>query len=106
MSVRVRIAPSPTGFMHIGTLRTALWNYFMARQSGGQFIIRIEDTDQARSVPGAVEGLLGTLQKLGIDHDEGPVLNVDGSLQEVGEYGPYVQSQRLALYKTYAQQLL
>lgn len=106
MIVRTRIAPSPTGFMHIGTLRTALWDYFLAKQHNGQFVIRVEDTDQKRSVEGAVEGLLATLQKLGLDHDEGPVLNADGSLGSKGDRGPYVQSQRLDLYQPYIEQLL
>ncbi|HRH31986.1 MAG TPA: glutamate--tRNA ligase, partial [bacterium] len=106
MSVRTRIAPSPTGYMHIGTLRTVMFDYFMARQSGGQFVVRIEDTDQARLVPGALESLLKTFQKLGIDYDEGPVLQADGSITEVGDYGPYVQSKRLDIYKPYADQLV
>lgn len=106
MSVRTRIAPSPTGYMHIGTLRTVMFDYFMARQSGGQFVVRIEDTDQARLVPGALESLLGTFQKLGIDYDEGPVLQADGSITEVGDYGPYVQSKRLDIYTPYANQLV
>ncbi len=105
MNIRTRIAPSPTGYMHIGTLRTVMFDYFMARQSGGQFVIRIEDTDQARLVPGSVESLIGTFNKLGIDYDEGPVLQADGTLVEKGEYGPYTQSQRLGLYKEYAEQL-
>jgi glutamyl-tRNA synthetase len=106
MSVRTRIAPSPTGYMHIGTLRTALYDYFLARQKGGEFIIRIEDTDQTRFVPGALESLLGTFQKLGIEHDEGPVLASDGSISEKGDVGPYVQSKRLDIYKKYADELL
>ncbi len=92
--------------MHIGNLRTVMFDYFLARQSGGQFIVRIEDTDQARQVPGALEGLLNTFDKLGIDYDEGPVLLPDGSLGERGDYGPYIQSQRLHLYRPYADQLL
>jgi len=104
--MRTRIAPSPTGFMHIGTLRTVLYDYFLARQSGGQFIVRVEDTDQERSVPGSVEGLLANLQTLGLDHDEGPVLCPDGSLSEKGSYGPYFQSKRLNIYKKYADQLI
>ncbi len=103
---RTRIAPSPTGFMHIGTLRTVLYNYFLARQSGGQFIVRIEDTDQEREVAGAREALLRTLNRLGLDYDEGLTLNDDGTLGEKGSYGPYVQSQRLHIYRQYAQQLL
>lgn len=106
MIVRTRIAPSPTGFMHIGTLRTTLYDYFLARQSGGQFIIRIEDTDQKRFVKGALENLLKTMQTFGLEHDEGPVLNADGSIDEKGEYGPYTQSKRLHIYKKYADDLV
>lgn len=104
--MRTRLAPSPTGFMHIGTLRTVLYDYFLARQSGGQFVLRIEDTDQERSVPGAIESLLKTFQTLGLDYDEGLVLNEDGSLGEKGPYGPYIQSKRLDIYRKYADQLL
>ncbi|MBP9709555.1 glutamate--tRNA ligase [Patescibacteria group bacterium] len=92
--------------MHIGTLRTVLYDYFLARQSGGQFVLRIEDTDQERSVPGAIESLLKTFQTLGLDYDEGLVLNQDGSLGEKGPYGPYIQSKRLDIYRTYADQLV
>jgi glutamyl-tRNA synthetase len=102
MTVRTRIAPSPTGFMHIGTLRTVMFDYFLA----GQFVVRIEDTDQARLVPGALESLLATMQKLGIDYDEGPVLNDDGTITEKGEYGPYIQSKRLDIYRPYADKLV
>lgn len=103
---RVRMAPSPTGFMHLGTLRTVLFDYFLARQSGGVFFLRIEDTDQEREVEGAVEGLIRTMNALGIDYDEGPVLNADGTLSEKGDYGPYTQSKRLDLYKKYAADLV
>lgn len=106
MTVRTRIAPSPTGFMHIGTLRTVMYDYFLARQNGGQFILRIEDTDQARFVEGALESLLGTFKKLDLDYDEGPQLNNDGTIAENGEFGPYVQSKRLDIYKPYADQLV
>lgn len=106
MIVRTRMAPSPTGFMHIGTLRTVLWDYYLARQNGGQFIIRIEDTDQERNVPGAVEALLQSMQKMGIDWDEGPILNADGTLGEKGDFGPYTQTHRLEIYTKYADQLL
>ena len=104
--VRTRIAPSPTGYIHIGTLRTALYCYFLAKQHDGQFLIRIEDTDQERLITGAIENLLKTFQDLGIEHDEGPVLHADGSLSEKGDHGPYVQSQRLALYQEYVAALL
>lgn len=106
MSVRTRIAPSPTGFMHIGTLRTALYNYMLARQKGGEFLIRIEDTDRERLVEGAVENLLRTFQAIGIEHDEGPVFDDNGILMDKGEKGPYVQSERLAIYKQFVHQLV
>ena len=102
---RTRIAPSPTGYMHIGTLRTALYCYFLAKQTNGQFIIRIEDTDQERLVEGAVERLLHTFEALHIDHDEGPILE-DDILVDKGSVGPYVQSQRLSIYKPYVDSLL
>lgn len=96
--IRTRFAPSPTGFLHVGGLRTALYDYLYARQNKGVFVLRIEDTDQKRLVPGAVENLIKTLKWAGIDYDEGPF--------KEGPYGPYVQSQRLDLYKKYALQLL
>lgn len=92
--VRVRFAPSPTGPLHIGGARTALFNWLFARHHGGRFILRIEDTDQARYVPGSVELILEGLRWLGLDWDEGPDVG--------GDYGPYVQSQRLALYQEWA----
>lgn len=97
-NVRVRIAPSPTGFVHIGTLRTVLYNYLFARRYEGTFIVRIEDTDQTRFVPGAIEDLLKTLTWAGIEVDEGPQL-IDDAIQEKGEFGPYIQSKRLAIYQ-------
>ena len=97
-AVRVRFAPSPTGFQHIGGIRTALFDWLFARHHGGVFIIRIEDTDVARTVEGAVEDLITSLRWLGIDWDEGPEIG--------GEYGPYYQSQRLALYQKAARQLV
>lgn len=96
--VRVRFAPSPTGFLHIGSLRTALFNYLFARHSNGKNILRIEDTDQTRKVDGAVENLIKVLSSLGIEFDEGPV--------QGGDYGPYFQSQRLEIYKKYCDELL
>ena len=96
--VRVRFAPSPTGYLHVGGLRTALYNYLFAKHVGGKFILRIEDTDQSRKVEGAVENLIETLKWAGIDYDEGP--------DRDGGHGPYVQSQRLELYRTYAQDLI
>lgn len=106
MSIRTRLAPSPTGYVHIGTLRTALFNYFHAKQAGGEFIIRIEDTDRERMVEGSIENLLSVFKTLGIENDEGPVLQDDGSVVEKGDVGPYVQSKRLDLYKNYVQQLI
>ena len=96
--VRTRFAPSPTGFMHLGGLRTALYNYLYARKNGGKFILRIEDTDQERYVEGATEVIYDTLRGCGIDWDEGPDVG--------GDYGPYVQSERKSLYLPYAQQLV
>lgn len=97
-TVRTRFAPSPTGFMHIGNLRTGLYAYLFARKNGGQFILRIEDTDQERKVEGAVEMVYRTLATAGISYDEGP--NKDGG------YGPYVQTERMGLYKQYAEKLV
>src|SRR5919199_1371298 len=96
--VRVRFAPSPTGEPHIGNLRTALFNWLFARHHGGRFILRIEDTDQARLVPGALEAILLALRWLGLDWDEGPEVS--------GPYGPYFQSERLPLYQQAAERLL
>ncbi|MFO8101980.1 MAG: glutamate--tRNA ligase [Dehalococcoidia bacterium] len=96
--VRVRFAPSPTGYPHIGNIRTALFNWLFARHSGGTFILRIEDTDQSRKVEGALEIILNSLKWLGLDWDEGPEVG--------GPCGPYFQSQRLDLYQQYARQLL
>jgi nondiscriminating glutamyl-tRNA synthetase len=96
--VRVRFAPSPTGFVHIGSLRTALYNYLYAKKNNGAFILRIEDTDQNRFVEGAVENLLATMKWAGIEFDE--------SIEEDGGYGPYQQSLRLEIYKKHVQQLV
>jgi glutamyl-tRNA synthetase len=96
--VRVRFAPSPTGRTHLGSGRTALYNYVFARQMGGQLILRIEDTDQKRFVPGATEELMSSLRWLGIDWDEGPDVG--------GPHAPYLQSQRKEIYQQYAKQLL
>ncbi len=98
MSVRVRFAPSPTGPLHIGGVRTALFNYLFAKRNGGTFILRIEDTDQTRFVPGAEAYIIESLKWLGISPTEGQTLG--------GEYGPYRQSERKAIYWPYAQQLV
>lgn len=102
---RTRFAPSPTGMLHIGGARTALWAYLLAKQTGGRFVLRIEDTDQARSVDGGIENIVDTLHALGIDPDEGSVRK-DGVLTEVGDFGPYQQSKRLDIYAKYAHQLI
>ena len=96
--LRTRFAPSPTGYMHIGNLRTALYAYLIAKKAGGKFILRIEDTDQNRNVPEAVAAIYRGLALAGISYDEGP--------DKDGGFGPYVQSERLPIYKTYAQKLL
>ena len=96
--VRTRFAPSPTGFMHVGNLRTALYEYLVAKSQGGKFVLRIEDTDRERLVEGAEDVIYKTLEQVGLAHDEGPDVG--------GEYGPYVQSQRKDLYKPYAEQLV
>jgi len=98
MTVRTRFAPSPTGYMHIGNLRSALYAYLFARKNGGAFLLRIEDTDTGRYVEGAVEVIYDTLRSVGMDWDEGPDIG--------GAYGPYVQSERKALYLPYAEQLI
>ncbi|HLD21153.1 MAG TPA: glutamate--tRNA ligase family protein, partial [Patescibacteria group bacterium] len=77
MNVKTRFSPSPTGFLHIGSLRTALYNYLFAKKHGGTFLVRVEDTDRERLVEGAVESLIRTLETVGITYDEGPIL-VDG----------------------------
>jgi glutamyl-tRNA synthetase len=96
--VRVRYAPSPTGFPHVGNIRTALFNWLFARHTGGKFIVRIEDTDTARTVPGSLEAIMESLRWLGLDWDEGPEVG--------GKYGPYMQSQRLDIYQKIAQNLI
>lgn len=95
---RTRFAPSPTGYMHIGNLRTALYEYLIARSQGGQFILRIEDTDQERFVEGSMDVIYKTLEMTGISYDEGPGVG--------GEYGPYIQSERRGIYLEYAKQLV
>ncbi|MBI2814696.1 MAG: glutamate--tRNA ligase [Opitutae bacterium] len=102
-SVRVRFAPSPTGFFHIGSARTALFNWLYARHTGGTFILRIEDTDQARNSEAYLKLIYDSLTWLGLDWNEGP--NPDG-VGERGDFGPYRQSQRAAIYIKYKQQLL
>src|SRR5436190_4318671 len=96
--VRVRFAPSPTGYLHLGSLRTALFNYLFAKHNNGKLILRIEDTDQLRKVEGTADNLIKILNELGLEYDEGPGIG--------GEFGPYYQSERLDIYKKYAEELL
>lgn len=103
--VRLRFAPSPTGYLHIGGLRTALYNYLFAKANHGKMVLRIEDTDRTRFVEGAIEGLIQSLKWAGIDYDEG-VFMEDGKIVERGDYGPYIQSERLDIYQKYVDQLL
>lgn len=95
---RTRFAPSPTGFLHVGGIRTALFAWLIARQSNGQFVLRIEDTDQVREVAGSAQHIMDSLRALGLNYDEGPDVG--------GPYGPYLQSKRLDLYKEWAQKLV
>ena len=98
MKNRTRFAPSPTGYMHIGNLRTALYEYLIAKSAGGDFILRIEDTDQKRYVEGATDIIFKTLKRVGMNWDEGPDIG--------GEFGPYVQSERRKIYQEYADKLV
>ena len=100
--IRTRFAPSPTGYLHVGGLRTALYSYLFAKKNGGQFLLRIEDTDQERYIEGAIVGLIDTLNAMGITYDEGPLS--DGT--EKGEKGPYTQSLRTDLYRKHAVELI
>jgi nondiscriminating glutamyl-tRNA synthetase len=106
MNVRVRFAPSPTGYVHIGGLRTALYNYLFAAQQNGTYLLRIEDTDRTRLVEGAVENIIEALDWTGIHHNEGPFVDDEGNLKEKGDFGPYIQSNRLEIYQKYIEQLL
>lgn len=103
--VRVRFAPSPTGWLHIGGLRTALYCYLYAKKNQGDFLLRIEDTDQTRLVEGAIENLYEALKWSGIENNEG-VMVIDDKVTEVGECGPYIQSHRLEIYRKYVDQLI
>lgn len=98
MSVRVRFAPSPTGYLHLGSLRSALYNYLFARRNNGKVLLRIEDTDRERLVEDAIEKMIATFKRVSVEFDEGPV--------QGGDHGPYIQSERLELYQTFAKQLV
>lgn len=104
--MRTRFAPSPTGFLHVGALRTALFAWLVAKKTGGTFTLRIEDTDQAREVAGATANIIRTLTLAGIPPDEGVMLDPSGAVIEKGAYGPYHQSKRLAIYQEHLQSLL
>ncbi|MCK5095710.1 MAG: glutamate--tRNA ligase, partial [Spirochaetes bacterium] len=96
--IRTRFAPSPTGFLHIGGIRTALFSFLFARHNNGDFILRIEDTDRSRFVQGAVEDIIASLKWLGISWDEGPDIG--------GKHGPYMQSERKDIYRSMAFELI
>jgi nondiscriminating glutamyl-tRNA synthetase len=115
--IRLRFAPSPTGFLHIGSLRTVLFSYLIAKKLNGKFILRIEDTDQKREVKGAIKGLIKILNWVNIKFDEGPILISQKKIKDIqnskfkiqnylGEYGPYIQSERLDIYKINLEKLL
>jgi glutamyl/glutaminyl-tRNA synthetase len=97
-TTRTRFAPSPTGYIHVGGIRTALFAWLVARQANGKFILRLEDTDQSREVAGAADHIQKSLIALGLNYDEGPDIG--------GDFGPYVQSDRLDIYKIWAQKLI
>lgn len=123
-NIRVRFAPSPTGYLHVGGLRTALYNYLFAKKNGGTFILRIEDTDRSRFVPGAIESLIVSLNETGLIPDEGVflkknqesrIVNQEKEIKEsknypdvieIGGFGPYIQSERLDIYKKYVDELV
>jgi len=104
--IKTRFAASPTGFLHIGGLRTALFSYLFAKKNGGKFIMRIEDTDRERLVEGGTENILRSLDWAGIAPDEGVILNKKGEVGEKGRNGPYIQSKRLSIYQKYINELL
>jgi nondiscriminating glutamyl-tRNA synthetase len=106
MSIRVRMAPSPTGFIHIGNLRTCIYDFLFARNQGGTVVLRFEDTDQTRYVPGAMEMFCRSLKSLNLIPDEGMWVDETGKLMEHGPFGPYLQSKRKDRHRAYANQLL
>lgn len=106
MAVKVRFAPSPTGFVHIGSLRTALYNYLYAKKVGGTFLLRIEDTDRTRLVDGAIESLLSSLKWSHLEPDEGVTTSENGEITKIGDAPSYIQSERLPVYQKYIQELI
>ena len=103
--IRVRFAPSPTGYMHVGNFRTALYGYLFAKKNGGDFILRVEDTDQKRYVKDALEKLIDIIDWADFNYSEGVYIE-NGKIIQKGEFGPYIQSERLDIYKKYAEQLI
>ena len=104
--IKTRFAPSPTGYLHIGGLRTALYNYLFAKQNKGDFVLRIEDTDRSRYVKNAEKQLIKTMQKMGLEWDEGPIMINTTNITEKGQNDPYFQSKRVKIYQEYAQKLI
>lgn len=100
-SIRARFAPSPTGYIHVGSVRTALYNYLFAKKNKGTYVLRVEDTDQTRKVEGSIENLMEVMGKLSLNNEEGPTLE-----GQSGDYGPYYQSERLNLYKTHINEMI
>jgi len=106
MKIKTRFAPSPTGFLHVGGLRTALYAYLYAKKNNGSFILRVEDTDRTRLVEGSIENMIHSLAWAGIEMDEGVCLDENGNITQKGENGPYIQSERLDIYKKHIDELL
>ncbi len=104
--IRTRFAPSPTGYLHVGSLRTALYAYLFAKHNEGDFILRIEDTDKARYVEGSIENLVKILDSMGLAYDEGVTLDKDEKIAQKGDFGPYMQSERLEIYQKYVDELI
>ncbi|KKQ28114.1 MAG: Glutamate-tRNA ligase [Candidatus Magasanikbacteria bacterium GW2011_GWC2_37_14] len=104
--IRTRFAPSPTGFLHIGNFKMALTDFILAKQNGGEFVLRIEDTDRERLVDGAMESLLRTLKWAGIEPDEGVKFDLNNKIVQIGGKGPYIQSERLSIYRQFVNELI
>src|SRR3989338_7267707 len=104
--IRTRFAPSPTGYLHVGSLRIALFSYLLAKQKGGKFLLRIEDTDRERFVADGTQNILKSLYWAGLAPDEGALLGKDDVVTQKGKHGPYIQSERLDIYKKSAEELL
>ncbi len=104
--IKTRFAPSPTGFLHVGNLRTALYAYLYAKKHDGIFVLRVEDTDRTRLVEGAIESMIRTLRWVGIEIDEGVYIDNSGHIAQKGDHGPYIQSERLEIYKKEVQKLI